>query len=122
MARQHGRLKISSLWINVDEHRQRPSSSSHQRYQYLQDLTALVEILSLEGLVYPALADVCGWVAECCNEELILPQGRAAVRHEECRVKGQDAARIKLRMAVMCTGQNSQIVADILTWMEGLRF
>lgn len=120
--RQHVRIEISMLWGRIDEHRQRPRSSLQQRYQYLQDLRTLADILDLEGLMYPALAEVYGLVAECCSEELIIPQGRATIPHEACRAKGRDAARMKLRLAVMCTGQNSQIVADILTWMEGLGF
>lgn len=120
--RQRGRLRISKLWMGIDTHRNRLTSSQQQRYEYLQDLSALAEFLELEGLVYPALAEVQGFMAHCCSEDLGLTQRNAAVDHGVCRVRGQHAARYKLRLAVMCTGQNSQIVADILTWMEGLQF
>lgn len=120
--RQHGRLKVHKLWGKILAHRQRARSSPQQGFQYLQHLSALADILALEGLVYPALAEVYELMAEYCSEELSLPQELAGVHHEVCRDRGQNAARYKLRLAVMCTGQNSQIVADILTWMEGLGF
>lgn len=102
--RQHARFEVSELWDKIDKHRQRPRSSPHQGFQYLQHLSALAEILDLEGLVYPALAEVYGFMAEYCSEELGLPQELAGVHHEVCCIRGQHAARYKLRLAVMCTG------------------
>lgn len=120
--RQGGRFKIAKLWVKIDAYRQRPTASPQQRYEYLQNLSTLADLLDFEGLVYPAVAEVYGYMADCCSEDLGLTQRMAAVSHDFSRIRGLEAARYKLRLAVMCTGQNSQIVADILIWMEGLGF
>ena len=100
----------------------RPNSNARQRSKCHDDLAALEKLLEREGLVYPALAEVCERLADFCNDQLNQPQDHATLGHAWYRNEGQAAAREKLSLDVKSTGQNSQSVADTLTWMGGLQF
>ena len=120
--RQVARDSISNLWNDISTYQQGHWQVAETRYEYLNKLQTLGDKLRNEALWYPAHAEQCEWLAEFFNEELKVPPREAVVHHDECRAKGLEAARERLRLDVMATGHSSPKVSETLSWMRRLDF
>ena len=111
---------IQTLTTDTEERLRTPSriSTQTQRYSQLRSLQKLLELLKIEGIVYPHQAIVYQWLAEWCFEE--LNHKVAVVDHHECREIGLKAARSKLDLDIVCNGCMSSEVHKALGMIRKL--
>ena len=111
---------IQTLVSDIEERARKPGriSTQTQRYSQFHSLQKLVELLKIEGVVYPQLANAYRWLAEWCFEE--LKQQVAVVDPQECREIGLKAARSELDLDIVCNGCISSEVHKALAMIRRL--
>lgn len=121
-SRQATRTDVFNIWTRISQRRPVRDQTIIERRDNLSDLKTLYGLLDSEELAYWALAEVCKWTAAGLNYELTRQQHNSAVEHDRCRELGLEAAREKLYLDIMATGQGSVTVEETLDWMKNLRF
>lgn len=84
-----------------------------QRRTELNNLRSLLDDIKIEGIIFPQQAEIYGWLAEWCAREL-AQGGIVVMSREESREMGLEAAREKLKLEILCTGDRSSGVEETL--------
>lgn len=121
-AKQTARTKVNTIRTRIVGRPILPNQTVASRYANLCDQKELHAILENEEMAYWSMAKVCEDLAECYDYELTRLAHNSIANHDCCRERGLEAARKKLYLDIMATGQNSNTVAATLTWMSTLSF
>ena len=98
----------------VDDRGRLPQNPTfNERQAELTGLRLLLDAAKSEQIVFPQQADIYGWLAEWCARECTQTEPLVMGR-EESHTLGLEAARERLQLEILCTGDRSSGVEESL--------
>ena len=90
------------------------------RCKQFEDVENLRNLFQMEGHVYPGLATVYKWEADCYDAELKRPRNETVINPDICYAGALEAGRAKLELDLKCTGPDSEETRSTLAWLVAL--